>query len=602
MPKAHAPRIFVFSVLVTILAPVLAAAAGHPVAYVTNYPGNSVRIIDDVTDTVVATVPVGAGPVGVAISPDGAYALVANSLDGTASLIKTATRSVVATIPVGKAPVGVGFLPNGNRAYVTNSGDGTVSVINIALRMVTASANVGAQPQQVAFSPKGDRAYVTLASGKLVVLQTSNQAILTKVTVPSAYGVAVGRYNDRIFVTSAPAEGAGSVYVISATTFAVAHTIAVNQQPVSAAISPDGLRLYVANRGSNSVSIIDSIAEKVIATTAVGNAPVALGLTPDPSTLYVANSQSGTITEIRTSTNLAADTFKALASPRGIAMLSAPPVNQAITHPLSPTGVNVFNFGSHSFKVAYPSGSSFSGINMTVVAEQIPPDEFPQRVATSSFAKAICIPYGGTGGNCVIYQVSCTNTAHNSVTCPTTAQPTITVLTSYDTSQPVVHPGFLHAPTGTDQWTNIFTEFFLQRIDPTTKGETTGFSDFVAVDLGGDDPDEPLEVFNGFLPPLSPADSRIFPFGGNVPVRFRLTNQLGQAVTNAKAYISVMTAGAIFPVQPINPMGVGDSFVYASGPNQYAYDLDVRNYPRGIYTLTVYSSRFPAAQVTFKVQ
>jgi hypothetical protein len=277
-------------------------------------------------------------------------------------------------------------------------------------------------------------------------------------------------------------------------------------------------------------------------------------------------------------------------------------VDQSITQPLSPTGVNIFNFGSHSFKVTYPAGTSFSGIKMTVVARQIPPDQFSQRVAGTSFSNAICIPYTGTGDNCVIYQASCTNTANNAVTCPTTGQTNISVLTSYDTAQPIVNPGFLHAPTGTKQWTNIFTEFFLQRVDPSTGGETNGFSDFVAVDLGGEGPNQALSVFSGFLPPLSPADSRVFSFGGNVPVRFRLTNRLGQAVTNCKARISVMSQGASFPVQPINPFGIGDAFVYAAGPNEYAYDLDVRSYPRGTYTLTVYSACFPAAQVTFTVR
>jgi len=592
----------VSAVLIAICASVLAAASQHPLAYISNFNGNSVRLVDTVTDAVVATIPVGAGPIGVALSPGGGYALVANSLNGTASLIDTTFQKVVATIPVGKTPVAVAFLPNGARAYVTNQGDGTVSVINIALRMVTATATVGALPHSVAFSANGARAYVALASGKLVVLQTSNQAVLAKVNVPNAQAVAVGRYNDRVFVTSAPAGIAGSVYVISTKTFALAHKIPVKLQPRSAEISPDGLRLYVANKASNSVSVIDTIAEKVVATTPVGHAPVALAMTPNTTTVYVANSQSGSISEIRRSTSLVVDTFAGISTPRGIAMASASPVNQKITQPLSPTGINVFNFGSHSFKVAYPSGTSFSGVKMRVVAEQIPPDEFPQRVATSSFAKAICIPYAGAGDNCVIYQVSCTNTANNSVTCPTTGLPNITVLTSYDTAQPIVHPGFLHAPTGTDQWTNIFTEFFLQRVDPTTKGETTGFSDFVAVDLGGDDPDEPLSIFSGFLAPLAPAQSRVFPFGGNVPVRFRLTNQAGEAVTNSKARISVMSSGAIFPVQPINPFGIGNTCVYNSGPNNFAYDLDIRDYPRGTYTLTVYSSSFPAAQVTFKVQ
>src|SRR6476619_6504072 len=92
----------VSAVLIAICAPVLAAASQHPLAYVTSFNGNSVRLVDTVTDAVLATIPVGAGPIGVALSPGGGYALVANSLNGTASLIDTTFQKVVATIPVGK--------------------------------------------------------------------------------------------------------------------------------------------------------------------------------------------------------------------------------------------------------------------------------------------------------------------------------------------------------------------------------------------------------------------------------------------------------------------------------------------------------------------
>lgn len=58
----------------------------------------------------------------------------------------------------------------------------------------------------------------------------------------------------------------------------------------------------------------------------------------------------------------------------------------------------------------------------------------------------------------------------------------------------------------------------------------------------------------------------------------------------------------LFPVQPMNRFGIGNNFVYRPGPNCYAYDLDVRNYPRGTYTLKMYSNRYAASQVSFTVK
>jgi YVTN family beta-propeller protein len=70
---------------------------------------------------VVATIPVGSGPVGVAITPNATdqyergnrphqpFAYVTNLVDNTVSVIDTARNKVVATIPVGTAPFAVAF-------------------------------------------------------------------------------------------------------------------------------------------------------------------------------------------------------------------------------------------------------------------------------------------------------------------------------------------------------------------------------------------------------------------------------------------------------------------------------------------------------------
>ena len=45
---------------------------------------------------------------------------------GTVSVIDSATNTVVATIPVGGGPIAVAISADGTRAYVTNLGDVTV--------------------------------------------------------------------------------------------------------------------------------------------------------------------------------------------------------------------------------------------------------------------------------------------------------------------------------------------------------------------------------------------------------------------------------------------------------------------------------------------
>ena len=76
-------------------------------AYVTNFNSNTVSVINTATNTVIATIPVGSGPQGVAVSPDSTRAYVTNFNSNTVSVINTATNTVIAMTPVGSAPSGV---------------------------------------------------------------------------------------------------------------------------------------------------------------------------------------------------------------------------------------------------------------------------------------------------------------------------------------------------------------------------------------------------------------------------------------------------------------------------------------------------------------
>ena len=87
----------VSAVGLAVLAPTLVGAppatAMTPLyAYVTNGMSNNVSVIDTSTNKVVTSVPVGSGPDGIAITPDGSYAYVANSGSNNVSVINTSTN------------------------------------------------------------------------------------------------------------------------------------------------------------------------------------------------------------------------------------------------------------------------------------------------------------------------------------------------------------------------------------------------------------------------------------------------------------------------------------------------------------------------------
>ena len=115
--------------LAMALGMVASPAAAAPFAYVTNAVDGTVSVIDTATNTVVGTIPVGANPNRLAVTPDGTHVYVANVTGNTVSVIRTTTNTVVKTIPVGSLPDGIAVTPDGTKVYVANAGSNTVSVI-----------------------------------------------------------------------------------------------------------------------------------------------------------------------------------------------------------------------------------------------------------------------------------------------------------------------------------------------------------------------------------------------------------------------------------------------------------------------------------------
>jgi YVTN family beta-propeller protein len=115
-------------------------------AYITNNLSNTVSVIDTVGNNVIATIPVGASPWGVAVSPDGSRVYVTNQASRTVSVVDTATNTVTATIPVGDVSIGLAVTPNGSKVYVANDISNTVSVIDTVTNAVAATVSVGSGP------------------------------------------------------------------------------------------------------------------------------------------------------------------------------------------------------------------------------------------------------------------------------------------------------------------------------------------------------------------------------------------------------------------------------------------------------------------------
>ncbi len=208
-----------------------AAAVAGPKAYVGNFKDSTVSVVDTATGAVVATVPVAAGPHGMAVSGDGRFVYVSGDGSSSMSVIDTASDSVVQTIEVGPTPHGIALVPDGKTILVGVYGADKVAFVDAASRSVVASVAV-AKPHTIAVRPDGKVAYVA-----------SQQP------------------------------GQFALVVIDLATRAVVRTIALDKPPRDPEFSHDGRFLYVTTAGVNALRVIDAGNDQVIGEIATGASP-----------------------------------------------------------------------------------------------------------------------------------------------------------------------------------------------------------------------------------------------------------------------------------------------------------------------------------------
>ena len=285
-------------------------------AYVTNGSNNTVSVVDTATNGVVATVPVGSEPRGVAVHPGAARVYVANELGSnsdTVSVIDTASNTVVATIPVTK-PFALALNAAGTRLYTANTAQNSASVIDTGTDAVLATIAVGTYPRGVAVHPNDAQVYVPneFSDNVSVIATASNTVVGTIGVGQRPFGSVFDGTGARYYVANL---GSDDVSVIDTASSTVIATVPVGSDPHGIAIDPAGARLYTANRGAGTVSVISTATNAVIATIGVGSQPYGITVNGAGTRAYVANYGSGTLSVIDTATNSVVATIPVGAGP-----------------------------------------------------------------------------------------------------------------------------------------------------------------------------------------------------------------------------------------------------------------------------------------------
>ena len=260
---------------------------------------------------VVATIPVGSFPHGVAVNPVTNRVYVTNSggqasgyPGNTVSVIDGATNTVLTTVTVGTGAFGVAVNPTTNRIYVSNRSDDTVSVIDgVTNTLIGGPIAVGNQPEEIQVNPGTGRVYVANWNGSgaasVTVIDGATSTVLTTVNLAGlngANGVALNRAANLVYVTTF---GSDSLAVIDGVTNAWLTTVPAGDQPNGVKYDATTNRIYVANFGiPDTLTILNAAGYAVVATVNLKAAgpwdydPQGIAVNVFANKVYVANART----------------------------------------------------------------------------------------------------------------------------------------------------------------------------------------------------------------------------------------------------------------------------------------------------------------------
>lgn len=256
------------------------------------------------------------------LSPDDRWLYVLDLGHFRLVVIDTRSKQVIASVPVGRMPFGLAVAPDGKRVYVSNVGMFQYS-------LVPGYDPKDARDTGLDFPPFGfpsrEATEGTVINGKQIpglgdpnvpesnsvfvvdVSDATNPRVTAKIRtgIPIGAGsvggsspgaVVAGR--KKVFVSNAAQD---SITIIDARKQKIEKTIVLEPAdsvrglrgvlPFGMALSPNEKRLYVACAGINAVAVIDARADKVLGYSPTAWFPARVAVSPNGKALYVANAK-----------------------------------------------------------------------------------------------------------------------------------------------------------------------------------------------------------------------------------------------------------------------------------------------------------------------
>lgn len=219
--------------------------------------------------------------------------VVTNKAAATASIIDVATGATLATLPTQQGPHEVALSSDGATAVVTDYGGqtpgSTLTVIDVPGTAVTRTIDLGEhrRPHGIAYMPGDSLVAVTSeASGHVVLVHVATGAIRKAIptTHQGSHMLAFGDEADRIYTGDI---GSNTVSELDVATGEFARSFDVPRQPEAIGMPRDGREVWVGSNAEGFITVIDpATGEKRTAAEGFGW-PYRIVFTPDGRTVLM---------------------------------------------------------------------------------------------------------------------------------------------------------------------------------------------------------------------------------------------------------------------------------------------------------------------------
>lgn len=181
-------------------------AANASRVFVSNYEGDSVTVVNSLTNQILTTVAVGNGPALLAATANRVFVPIYNDGDPSGVRVLDNNGGNLGYIPTGMGPFAAAYNPNSNHIYISHWGDHRIVVLDASSLAVIDSFSTPGRPYDLALNPATNHLFVVgAANDAIYVYQMPGKQHLTSLAMqpidPAHGGQGIAVWQNRIYVS-----------------------------------------------------------------------------------------------------------------------------------------------------------------------------------------------------------------------------------------------------------------------------------------------------------------------------------------------------------------------------------------------------------------